>query len=36
MPGTPRTGWAWGLTTAGEWLTILGSAYLRPVLTDTP
>lgn len=31
-----RSGWAWGTTTHGEWLTIAGSRHSRPTLTDTP
>lgn len=30
-----RQGWAWGTTDGGQWLTILGSHYERPVLTAT-
>jgi hypothetical protein len=29
---TERTGWAYGTTSSGQWLTIPGSAYKRPVL----
>lgn len=32
-----KEGWAWGLLLGStEWLTILGSAYRRPVFAETP
>lgn len=35
--GTLRSGWAWGLCIGSDqWLTIGGSAYKAPQLSDTP